>query len=284
MIGNGRHGDYIGDREVDLNVRCAECSEDDACEELRSIELNFAIPVTMTQEYQRRLMDLMQEMVSEPYNQPKDGVHWVGFVGNKLTFSDVDSAVLGKPRSEDPDRPKNGEEPTGDDSVFVAETSARSFGWTKERDDVQAERANPRAKLFPSNWPNDVIQFHVVTDTPVCVGAGIAFPSDERCSLREDLGDEEWGELVAALHRRDMIEVADGIVDDIYVLVGMAIELGLPLHALWNEVQRSNMAKAVLQPDGSYRVVRRADGKILKPEGWTPPDIAGVLRAHGWKG
>jgi predicted HAD superfamily Cof-like phosphohydrolase len=22
---------------------------------------------------------------------------------------------------------------------------------------------------------------------------------------------------------------------------------------------------------------RRADGKVLKPEGWTPPDIVGVL-------
>jgi predicted HAD superfamily Cof-like phosphohydrolase len=81
-----------------------------------------------------------------------------------------------------------------------------------------------------------------------------------------------------------MVEVADGIIDSIYVLVGMGLELGLPLEALWNEVQRSNMAKAIEQPDGTFKVMRRADGKVLKPEGWTPPDIAGVLRAHGWKG
>lgn len=56
------------------------------------------------------------------------------------------------------------------------------------------------------------------------------------------------------------------------------------MQALWDEVQRSNEAKAIEQPDGSFKVVRRADGKILKPPGWTPPDIAGVLRAHGWKG
>lgn len=103
--------------------------------------------------------------------------------------------------------------------------------------------------------------------------------------MREGLIREEViRELLTALYERDMIGVADGIVDSIYVLIGLGHELGLPLVALWEEVQRSNMAKAVLQPDGSYRVARRADGKILKPEGWTPPDIASVLRAHGWKG
>lgn len=30
--------------------------------------------------------------------------------------------------------------------------------------------------------------------------------------------------------------------------------------------------------------VKREDGKILKPPGWTPPDIEGCLRAQGWKG
>ena len=67
------------------------------------------------------------------------------------------------------------------------------------------------------------------------------------------------------------------IVDAIYVHIQAAFELGLPLQALWDEVQRSNMAKAVLQPDGSFKVVRRADGKILKPEGWTPPDIEDMV-------
>ena len=36
-----------------------------------------------------------------------------------------------------------------------------------------------------------------------------------------------------------------------------------------NEVHRSNMAKLV---DG--KVLRREDGKVLKPEGWQPPQLA----------
>jgi len=38
------------------------------------------------------------------------------------------------------------------------------------------------------------------------------------------------------------------------------------------EVHRSNMAKLV---DG--KVIRREDGKVLKPEGWTPPDVKGAM-------
>jgi predicted HAD superfamily Cof-like phosphohydrolase len=129
---------------------------------------------------------------------------------------------------------------------------------------------------------DDVEAFHQVTDTPVL--SDPTFPSAERIELRVMLVDEEVGETLSALAARDLAEVADGIIDSIYVLIGMGLELGLPLQALWDEVHRSNMSKAIEQPDGSFKVVRRADKKVLKPEGWTPPDIAGVLRARGWKG
>jgi predicted HAD superfamily Cof-like phosphohydrolase len=49
--------------------------------------------------------------------------------------------------------------------------------------------------------------------------------------------------------------------------------LGIPFRAVFKEVHRSNMAKL----DKNGTVLRREDGKVIKPEGWTPPDIAGVL-------
>ncbi len=131
----------------------------------------------------------------------------------------------------------------------------------------------------------DVADFHVVTDTPV--PAVPAWPSDERMALREDLITEEVvRELLQALRARDMVATSNAVADSIYVLIGLALELGLGnvLAEEWAATQRSNMAKSVLQPDGSFRVVRRPDGKILKPEGWTPPDTEGILRAHGWQG
>jgi predicted HAD superfamily Cof-like phosphohydrolase len=66
---------------------------------------------------------------------------------------------------------------------------------------------------------------------------------------------------------------ADALTDLMVVIVGMGLELGMPLDVLWKEVHRSNMAK--VGPEG--RVIQRADGKVLKPEGWTPPRIAEAL-------
>lgn len=129
----------------------------------------------------------------------------------------------------------------------------------------------------------DVAYFHRLTDTPVCTTP--AWPSDDRVDLRVSLIVEEVArELLSALASRDMVGTADAIIDSIYVLVGTSLELGLPFDNLWEEVQRANVSKARRDPaTGITAVVRRPDGKILKPEGWTPPAIAEVLLAYGWK-
>lgn len=52
--------------------------------------------------------------------------------------------------------------------------------------------------------------------------------------------------------------------------IATAMINAIPFDAVWDEIHRSNMAKV----DGPVR----DDGKILKPEGWVPPDVAGVLK------
>lgn len=69
------------------------------------------------------------------------------------------------------------------------------------------------------------------------------------------------------------VETADALTDLVVVIVGMGLELGMPLDVLWAEVHRSNMAKVC--PDGEVKL--REDGKVLKPDGWTPPRIAEAL-------
>lgn len=69
--------------------------------------------------------------------------------------------------------------------------------------------------------------------------------------------------------RPNITDAADALADLRYVTEGAAIEWGIPLDAVTDEVHRSNMAKA----GGPIR----SDGKQLKPPGWTPPDVAGVL-------
>ena len=70
----------------------------------------------------------------------------------------------------------------------------------------------------------------------------------------------------------DIVEVVDGLADLIYVALGTAVSFGVDLGPIFDEVHRTNMAK-----DGG---ATRDDGKILKPDGWVGPDIAGILRAQ----
>jgi predicted HAD superfamily Cof-like phosphohydrolase len=119
---------------------------------------------------------------------------------------------------------------------------------------------------------DDVRAFHLATDTPVRDVPGV--PTFERRVLRHNLLQEEWGEFIEANERNDVVGVADALADMIYVAVGTALEYGIPLDKVWAEVQRTNMAKV---DPATGKVSRREDGKILKPEGWTPPDVKGAL-------
>lgn len=79
--------------------------------------------------------------------------------------------------------------------------------------------------------------------------------------------------------RVDMVQAADGMADLDYVVEGLRCILGIDGQAVVGEVHAANMRK--LGPDG--KPLRREDGKVVKPPGWQPPDIAAVLRAQGWK-
>lgn len=97
---------------------------------------------------------------------------------------------------------------------------------------------------------------------------------DGQVQLYKKLCDEEFTELCEAWGDTDVVEVADAIADLIWVLQGLALSIGIPQQEVWNEVARSNLAK-IDATTGT--VLKRADGKVQKPEGWTPPDIASIL-------
>lgn len=88
---------------------------------------------------------------------------------------------------------------------------------------------------------------------------------------------EHYDSNTANKDRVDLVQAADALGDIEYVLHGAAHCWGIPLQTVFDEVHRSNMAK--LGPDGKP-IYRESDRKVLKPEGWTPPDIRGVLRSY----
>ncbi|HEX5939369.1 MAG TPA: MazG nucleotide pyrophosphohydrolase domain-containing protein [Dehalococcoidia bacterium] len=97
-------------------------------------------------------------------------------------------------------------------------------------------------------------------------------PAPETVALRRSLIEEEKRELFEAMEGDDLAQVAKELADLLYVVYGTAVSYGIETLPVFAEVHRSNMEKA---PGGVVK--RRPDGKVLKPEGWQPPDIAAVL-------
>lgn len=96
---------------------------------------------------------------------------------------------------------------------------------------------------------------------------------DGRTQLRVDLIAEELDEYREAVAAGDVVAVADALGDLDYVVNGAAIEHGIVLPVITAEIHRSNMTK--LGPDG--KPIYREDGKILKGEGYEPPNLKPLL-------
>lgn len=112
--------------------------------------------------------------------------------------------------------------------------------------------------------------FHERAGIHACGGCGPKMPPDRR-ELRAELIREEAAETVAAIKLGLLSPTVDGLCDILYVTYGAALEFGVDLELPFKEVHLSNLAKLEGQTE-------RADGKILKPEGWVAPDIAGILQ------
>lgn len=112
-----------------------------------------------------------------------------------------------------------------------------------------------------------VIEFHRAFNCQV--GSRPALLSFEEHELRWELIREELQELERAAAEGDLLKVADGIGDILYVAYGYATACGIDMTPVFAEIHRANMAKL----GGGIR----EDGKVLKPTGWTGPDIARVL-------
>lgn len=125
-----------------------------------------------------------------------------------------------------------------------------------------------------SDWVKDMIDFEtkVIGSTLPIIPT---IPSEKIKLLRKSLITEEVCETIKAIDEDNIVEVADGIVDSIVVLIGTALAYGIDIRPVWNEVHKTNMAKI----GGKTR----KDGKRLKPEGWKPPNIEEILEKQGWK-
>lgn len=116
-------------------------------------------------------------------------------------------------------------------------------------------------------------------------------PDPKRVGLYLDLVREETGELeqamaefYAAENKQDeqvaRAEVLDAICDSIWVLVGLAKTMDLPVEWGWDEVTITNLKKIDAELG---TVMRDENGKIMKPPGWRAPDMLRIIQQYDVK-
>jgi predicted HAD superfamily Cof-like phosphohydrolase len=117
-----------------------------------------------------------------------------------------------------------------------------------------------------------IAEFHKAYEHPIAPEPSLTLARKE---LRASLIAEELEEFKTAQEKGDLAGIADALMDLIYVVIGAAIEYGIPPEC-FEEVHRSNMSK--LGADG--KPIKRADGKSLKGPNYSPPDLASILAVY----
>ena len=99
--------------------------------------------------------------------------------------------------------------------------------------------------------------------------------NSDQFELYHNLISEEFAELNAAVAQGDKDEQLDALIDILVVTIGAIHSMGADGEGAWNEVMRTNFAK--IDPV-TGKVRKREDGKVLKPEGWTPPNLSKFIK------
>jgi len=86
--------------------------------------------------------------------------------------------------------------------------------------------------------------------------------------------DEEREELEQAINNGDQVEQLDALIDILVVTIGAIHSAGFDAEGAWKEVMRSNFSK--VGDDGKVR--KREDGKVLKPIGYSPPQLSEYIK------
>ena len=100
----------------------------------------------------------------------------------------------------------------------------------------------------------------------------------EMVEFRLKFLQEELDEIRNAYHEDNLADFLDGLVDLVYVAIGTAYVTGLPFHSAWMAVHDANMRKQ--RADHPDQSKRGSAYDVIKPSGWQPPDIEGILKDY----
>jgi predicted HAD superfamily Cof-like phosphohydrolase len=99
--------------------------------------------------------------------------------------------------------------------------------------------------------------------------------NEQQFDLYKNLIEEEFNELTTAELANNRVEQLDALIDILVVTIGAIHSMGAEAEGAWKEVMKTNFAK-IDHETGKVR--KREDGKVLKPLGWTPPDLSQFIK------
>lgn len=128
--------------------------------------------------------------------------------------------------------------------------------------------------LSLQNVINAVRDFHDAFKIPNSERPNTSLSEDE-IMLRYRLMAEENDEYLEAAKNSDMVEIADALGDQLYILCGTILRHGMQdvIEDIFKEIQASNMSK--LGEDGNP--IYREDGKVMKGPNYFKPNIKGAI-------
>ena len=101
-----------------------------------------------------------------------------------------------------------------------------------------------------------------------------SFSSEKINALRISLIKEELDELIEAMNKKDLVEVADALTDILYVTYGAGHAFGINLDDCFEEVQNSNMSKL----DNNGKPIYNDSGKVMKGPNYFKPDLSKYIK------
>ncbi len=101
-----------------------------------------------------------------------------------------------------------------------------------------------------------------------------SFSTDKINELRISLIKEELDELIEAMNKKDLVELADALTDILYVTYGAGHAFGVNLDKCFEEVQNSNMSKL----DYNGRPIYNDKGKVMKGPNYFKPDLRKFIK------
>ena len=119
------------------------------------------------------------------------------------------------------------------------------------------------------NYQKDVSEFMILGEQKVSPVLNL---KNDQTQLYMNLIEEEFNETLNAFIEDDLVEVADGLADMVWVIMGMCNSAGIDFDKIWKEVKSSNMSKFV---EGKF--IKNDSGKIMKPKTYFKPDIKKAL-------